>query len=501
MRITFEMLVHQLSKCWEINFKIAGNGLNYLNPPLLYVDKMQIKKNQIYLITKDSLPLLPEFDTCCLIYCGIEPIETYKNRDSGHIFIEPSIHTGQILNQVQAIYALYQEWEEQLQEIISNHHTLQEMLDISSKLLECQFFITDDRLNYLAASSHGNPIANSEFDRYTKEANFQTLMKTIQRMDDDHYKFDFYKINKTEESVEIYIYHINDGPLNLGAFSMHPTKNELQEHDFQLFKILASYIKKKFLRPSQVSEHLLTSLLEELFKGHLTQNTDISKLKMALNYDEGDYFRCIVIQLPEEIVNKFGFYLKQRFQMETPSSIAFLYEENLIGIMNDTKTIWNSERFYQSINTWLGNITFIAGASNRFSNLYKLIHYYIEALSAIQFTDPKTTSIKTFSDCLLPYVLNHSIGELPAENLFPPGLLRVMQYNKSSPVDYLETLQIWLEEGKNDSRAAARLYISRNSFLNRRNRLVSLLEEDLDNPDVRFLLSICVRLAREFTNY
>ncbi|MCL2164934.1 MAG: helix-turn-helix domain-containing protein, partial [Oscillospiraceae bacterium] len=83
---------------------------------------------------------------------------------------------------------------------------------------------------------------------------------------------------------------------------------------------------------------------------------------------------------------------------------------------------------------------------------------------------------------------------LPAPYLFPEGLRRLLELNRTSAVDYIETLSIWLDEGLNDSRTAKRLFICRNSFLSRQKRLLAALEIDINDPDARFYLSLCLRL-------
>lgn len=179
-----------------------------------------------------------------------------------------------------------------------------------------------------------------------------------------------------------------------------------------------------------------------------------------------------------------------------PHSIAFLYDGYLVGLFN-----YSISKNYQSIQNWIGDITFVAGLSNSFTNLNQLHYHFIEARSAIQFSDKGTNTVAIFNEHLIPYILHHCTGELPSLNLYPQGLLNVIHYNETSSVDYIDTLKIWLEEGLNDTRSAARLFISRNSFLSRRDRILVLLEDNLDNPDRRFQLYFCVRLyLKSFEN-
>lgn len=491
MKLSFEILVYQLSKIWEIHTSNQKSKLNILNPPLLYTKDELIKKNQIYLITEPELSNLPVFESCCLIFCHSKPFQSYKNIDCEYIHIISDISISIIWNKIQSIFSLYQEWIEQLQEISSHHGTLQEIFDVSAPLIECKLIITDETMHLLAASDKGQPISKEDLVFFTQEDSFQALMNASQIISDTFHTLDLQVMNITDKSNIIYIYNIFDGPLNLGAVSMHPSNDSLQEHHLQLFRILLPFIKEILLRPTISKEDIITNLFVSFINGN---PTDSSKLHNFLNYQIGDSFRCIAIEFSEDIILKYGFYLKQRFQNENSSSIAMIHEGYLIGIINVSHKDWNKNQFYQSIHNWIGDIQFTVGLSNPFSNLEELPFYLIEATETIKLSNKHTQSISEFSDYTISYLLQKCTEDLPMIHFFPDGLLKVIQYNKISSVDYIETLRIWLEEGRNDARTATRLFISRNSFLNRRDRILSLLNNDINNEDYRFLLYLCIRL-------
>ena len=100
------------------------------------------------------------------------------------------------------------------------------------------------------------------------------------------------------------------------------------------------------------------------------------------------------------------------------------------------------------------------------------------------------------SDCWEQFVLTNCCGTLPCEMLYPPGLNALIDYDLHSRINYLKTLQIYIEEGRNDSRAAAKLYISRNSFLYRLDKIRSVLGDPLEDPDYLFRLQLGLRLYR-----
>lgn len=494
MKLSFEMLVYQLSKSLNIEISYTDSNLPSLNPPLMYSFEEPIKKNQIYLITDKYISKNHYFESCCLIFIGVEQNISYNNIDSKSIYLGNEISMGKVWNTIQSIFSLYQDWLEKLQHIVHQKGTLQELLDFSSTFLECQLYITDEYIHLLAASNQGKIVTSEPF---IENESFQTLINASQSMNHTFQRFDLTKLNGSDTPTEIYIYNIFDNQINLGALSMHPCNSKLQKHDFQLFKILAPFVKKLFLSHSQINGNQITNILETLLTNISNEKVNLSKIHKVLNYDTNDKLRCIVIQFPTEIITKYGFYLKQRFQIENSSSVALLHEGNLIGILNNSKISWDSKHFYQSIQNWIGNIQFIIGASNCFTDLLDLSSYYIEAKSAIQLTDRDSSSISEFSDYWIPYILQHCSGHLPIQNLLPTGLLNVIRYNQTSNVDYIETLKIWIEEGRNDARTASRLFISRNSFLSRRDRLLSLLDSTLDTPDIRFQLYLSIRLYEQ----
>lgn len=363
-------------------------------------------------------------------------------------------------------------------------------------MLENLLCVTDENINLLAASSQGNRIGDDSLllRMFTQEANFQALKAASKEISTNHYKLDLKQIKDIDESFELFFIRIFDGNINIGALSIHPTEHALQEHDLQLLEVLSSYVQTLLLRPSQVEGKSFINLLESLLSGLPVKEGKIARLKAVLDFGLNDSFRCIAIQLPLDVVTKNGTYLRRRFQVEVPAAIVLIHEGFLIGVINETKSGWDSKSFYQWVATWLGKMDFIAGASDSFCDLTELKEYYQEARAAIKFGSTDDLRVRTFSECWDSYVLANCTGGLPAKLLFPPGFQRVIEYNKTSSVDYVETLRIWLEEGRNDSRTAARLFICRNSFLCRRERLISLLGDDLADPEERFRLGLCLRL-------
>lgn len=205
-------------------------------------------------------------------------------------------------------------------------------------------------------------------------------------------------------------------------------------------------------------------------------------------------FRFVVIQLSTNELIKFGQILKHRLQWGISYSLSLIFQERIVLLINETKLSWDLSQLAALISTEIGEIPYLVGVSDAFQCLQQAPVFYREAVAVLEFAQPHQNKIISFSDYWEMYLFKKCTDELPADALYPAGLQRLIAYNQKAYVDYLETLQIWLEEGCNDSRTAERLFIARNSFLSRKEKLLQLLESDLSDPNERFRLQFCLRL-------
>ncbi len=497
MRPTFEMLAFHLTKSWHIRVQHPRKSLGQLPLPMLYDPSIPLEESQIYIASAAGLlDKTASITACCFICCHGEPAPHYNNSECGLIVIDPSVPVPQVFNKVQSIYLLYQDWEEKLQALVGSTTLIQELLDISSTVLENLLCLTDENNNILSSSSQGKRAneVGAFLDVFTKDAKIQHLKKASRQLSDRSYIFDIMQIRGDEAAPEVYFIEFYHGRIHVGTLSMFPTEHSLGEHDKQLLEILALYVQIQLLRPPQIESESSRSMVTALLSGNPLKDGEIAILESALFFDPSDSYRCIVIKLPANVLSKSGTYLQRRIKVEVPASIAIIYEDCLVGLINETKSDWDSESFYQSMKYCLGKTDFFAGISDSFYNLVDLKDYYHQAKTIAGFASSDSSRLITFMDCWDRFVLTNCTNGLPPRMLFTPGLKRLIEHNKTSSVDYIETLRVYLEEGRNDSRSASRLFICRNTFLYRLEKLTSILREDLNDSNVRFRLELCLRL-------
>ena len=105
-------------------------------------------------------------------------------------------------------------------------------------------------------------------------------------------------------------------------------------------------------------------------------------------------------------------------------------------------------------------------------------------------------SIPDPEELLERYLLGFSTRSLPKKLLLHPAVRELQKYDSAHGTPYLETLDAYLKEDRSPTRASRRLYIHRSTFLERLDRIKSIMEPwDLDNWRTRFLAALSLELA------
>jgi DNA-binding PucR family transcriptional regulator len=142
------------------------------------------------------------------------------------------------------------------------------------------------------------------------------------------------------------------------------------------------------------------------------------------------------------------------------------------------------------------------GLSDRFENLLFTQHYFAQARYALESGEATQdgTYVSLFADFCLDYILEHCSGNLRPSMLWKEGFRRLLDHDIKGRANYIETLRAYLDHNLNAQRAAAALYISRNSLLSQLERIHALLDEDLKDPDVRFRYELSLLLYDKYMN-
>lgn len=498
MKLNFAVLTFELGRRIPL-VSMRGSKDRALSLPLLYRRGMVLEGSNLYIAQSSSLPKKMPSNFAGTLVCSGSLPASWSHEKICLITVAPELKLSDLYNHVRAVFTKFYEWDASMQEIWESEGTIQELLDVSSPILDNMLVLTDQGSNVLAGSFEGHhctsgkyvDIVNSDMTLKNLAAKTRQIAPTIYVTD----LGDYMDAGECGAPFSIMVKRIHEPSHSIVvSLAVRPENRPVGEQDCWMLNVLALYIKRVFPRSSKDNDRIEADIINALLKKEPVEAEKLDLLFLACDAQKGNQLRCVLIAKPPYVLDSALSYLRQRFKVVVPKSAVAVFGDFFVIVLNDTRSGWDKPSLREWICSWLGDRNDSIGLSNEFDDLSLLSEYYQEALAAHGFAEQDPDNILLFSECSLEYVLDCCTGGLQQQRLFPVGLHRLLNTSSSSSVDYVATLRTWLDEGMNDNQAAKKLHISRNAFLYRRDRLLSILDVNIEDPETRFYLSLCLRL-------
>ena len=137
-----------------------------------------------------------------------------------------------------------------------------------------------------------------------------------------------------------------------------------------------------------------------------------------------------------------------------------------------------------------------AGYSRSMTGHMNLRRQYLQAKIALEVGSRKKPYvwIHRFDQMVLPYLMEQTTKELPATMVCHENLLELKKLDENHHYEYMLTLRTYLEQNLNATQTANELFIHRSTFLYRLEKIKSVLQSTLEDPDEIFYLNLSLRL-------
>lgn len=505
MRLT-ESIVHEwLSNRYKVLPLVGGGGSRWLEPPLFYRGDA-CAEGCFYIAS--SRPLQVCDVSCCMIFCDGEAVSTRCAPQPGAIDLAEKADCIDVLNAVQACFRFYGEWGHRMRGL-SRDGRLGDLLDECSRVTGNLIIVTDGEFRAVACSAEGRGLSAHDIERMY--GIHPTQADVIRGMRGSFKDYRDLAAPYRVESVEGFGFPLialnikgNREPAGasgkiVGMVIELPTHHPFRVVDEDLFGFFSQDVASAYLATLGAAEDH-GAYLRQLYLDVLDdKNVPATLIERTARFAElqFDLQRCVVVHLPQSAEEEYEHFIRN--SVATMASRSVVVKRDLaLALFVEHMGDERDGAFLESLDALLGGLGLFAGASVVFAGYDGVKDCYRQALvsSALMAASRKTpTSHICFFDsyrCL--YLLDSLDIEMSLRYFAPPGLMKVIEYDKNAQVSYTETLLVYLEEGCNAARCARRLFISRNSLLPRIERLKTLLGDDLVDPERRFVLQACLRL-------
>ncbi len=500
MKLSHSILIFELKKRFHIQSSTGAEETRYLSPFLFSPNVTH--PGRVYVLgNTNRLPnSIPDNS---ILICGAQVQPTAVSAYAYPVLFTDAIDPAELLNTVQEIYEKYENWVKGMNDILTEgRNALQRILSLSAEVHQNMFLVQDAGFVTVALAWRGHFGASKPWDSSALKA---SIGRTMSPAEMERIK-DYFPTRRTErhamrhklsyvETIDVPLY---DGSLYQGMLSMLPYNRDFDQQDYSIVEFLGSYAAHALSRESAQQEDMnsnLASLFSALIHAQYVEKKRVRQICEAVGFQIGDQFVVNAIRFRSENSAAYIKFVQQEIIATVPGSTLCQIDDVLAVVVNISLAENADKRWQRGLKSCIDEFDLYCGISDVFSDFMHCMAYYNEAMSTLSLLPPNAVpGLYFFHDVHLDFMLKNSIGALMPEMLYSDGFKRVLKYDEIASVSYLETLRILLEENLSISRTARRLYISRNTFLARYDRLKAVLLEDLNDPAVRFSLEYSIRL-------
>lgn len=170
------------------------------------------------------------------------------------------------------------------------------------------------------------------------------------------------------------------------------------------------------------------------------------------------------------------------FQMAMGGSAVFYYRTGIAVVRNLTRSRQSYKEFGAQVEDFIRQSQYLGGISDVFNDYGELKFFETEARAALTIAKsrpPHAQSILMyFSDCMLENMLRSCEAAFDLRSICRPDIYQLWQYSQKHKNAYLDCLYVYLSTGKNLVESARRMFIHRNTFVYRLNKIISLIGEE-----------------------
>lgn len=491
MKLIYELIHRELSDVLGCDVMGFDHGCTDYDSVMLYQESVFIEEHLCYI--SNQLPVESERLSGSTLFILSSPVDKnlLESAPCSTLCFPSDWDTVKVLNLMIQIFTKYNRWEDSLRETLHEVSTVSDLLKASVPIFNNLLLVIDPVFRIVASASP--PSKDNELDNYGDMIHSDQV-KLIRN------EFPRTKKNKKPMLREIpgqrpaWAMNIHDGAFYLGVVCVMETHQKLQPTDAFLLEKLTNSLRKIFILrdvdrvPDRYS---LSYILSGLLSGNSPSYDVLDAVSQSSGIAEGDDLYIVAIQNSDHVAHEYSKYFINKLGRIMPVVYIPMDESTTIILIDETLQGVSSQELFASLRDELDASGLRAGISERFNDLINVSLYAQQAIQAARIVMIKKDMVLlSFSDCWLEYVLHAIVGNRPI-TMQPEGFRRLVEHDAASPrVSYVETLRAYLFNNMNALKAAKSLFITRNSFMSRLERMNSILRMDLSDPQIQFRLML-----------
>ena len=412
---------------------------------------------------------------------------------------------------------------------------LDELVKVISKLVGNPVLIVDSKWRLLSFSEHmDNLIKVSDYlELNRKERIFSS--EFIEDMPQNIHEFKKsvkrrYPNNKGEVVCRVLPFHADKE--SYGYLIVWETVNKMTSIEYMALEAAATNVALERLKTRQIEEakHLLQQdFFDDLLEGKIESVHAANYLAELHNLDPRKKYICMITKVENEyeslnldlLLTRTKFNKYKDDLIGIIDHIAYQNNQSLLSIhrgnfiisfikVKENLAINNSSLYlrefvqdvFDGMIKYNKNSKIIIGIGKACPEFFDMKKSFIQAQEAIRLsTQINDKLVISFYEELLIYHLLDSVNSRETlEELYQSSLGKLIEFDQQNNSNLIDTLEQYFKSSGNISEAAKNMFLHRNTFIYRFEKIKTILNSELKNPDEVFKLQMGLLIMKILDN-
>ena len=375
--------------------------------------------------------------------------------------LQENVSAVSVLSFLQEIFRKYEEWNQDLFDLILNQPSVQKLIDLSTSVIPNPMTVIGLDFTVIATGNQpDSQLKDGIFGSTEETQNVVNSLKQDSNYEEAQYRTGYFYYPGNHTAPPALCVNIRRSGKTGYRLLIRPGELPLDDTFGFVAEHLASLI-SYVLSTKSVAEHDTLYPLHRIFHNLLT-NSKADYVEVSHQLTENGWlsshsYQCILIKTG--ILDWKNLTLKSicsYVENFIPAACAVEHRGNVVVYINLDLCDFTLDEISQKLAGFIRDSLLIAGYSR-----VMLGHFNFQR----------------------PYILEQITGKLPAYMICHEKLLHLKYQDESTGTQLYETLRVYLQNHQSATKTAAALYIHRSTLLYRIEKIEAALKSDLTDPD------------------
>ena len=407
-----------------------------------------------------------------------------------------------IANEIQNIFTFYNDWDDELQESLIKLKGVQHIIDMSYKVLNNPMYLIDPSFRTLSYSRNVSPDAIDDLWK-SIVLNGHTDLATVNAMKENNILSWLNSLREpTINSSPIFTHrrinaNIMYGKEKMGTLIVIEKETELEQAHLHLAEHMVSVILlalQKDIVYQNTRGTIYNHFIADLLAGKTLKKSQIEQQLKFLDWSVSDNFFLVKVKIGEhDLINDTLNYISHRLETIFRNSRSIIYQKHIVLIINAGKKDKLHEESIDQLCSFLKISKIKAAISSCFNDFSELQEYYQQTSATLELSDiqKKESYLLKYEDYVIEHLFMTASHNMDIRKICHPALLRLLTYDQQNKTNYYTDLRVFVRNHKNLVNSAKELFIHRNTFVYRINKIMKILDLDFsdENTEIHLILS------------